>query len=98
MRAAEIEQVPSLCRLGWIPATVVIAALTLSTIYSGHLLLRLYNAVPNAVLFGDIGEAAAGNKVLTYLRTPNFNNMPSVATWQGSRCPWLCGHLLSRLV
>ena len=52
-----------LCRLGWIPATVVIAALTLSTIYSGHLLLRLYNAVPNAVLFGDIGEAAAGPRV-----------------------------------
>ena len=52
-----------LCRLGWVPATVVLGALTLSTIYSGHLLLRLYNAVPNAVLFGDIGEAAAGSRV-----------------------------------
>ena len=54
-----------LCRLGWVPATVVIVALTVSTIYSGHLILRLYNAVPNAVLFGDIGEAAAGNRVCT---------------------------------
>ncbi len=35
----------------------------LATIYSGLLLLRLYQAVPNAVLFGDIGEAAAGSKV-----------------------------------
>ena len=52
-----------LCRLGWVPAIVVLSALTLSTIYSGHLLLRLYNAVPNAVLFGDIGEAAAGSRV-----------------------------------
>ncbi len=50
-------------RLGWIPATGVIAVLTLATIYSGYLLLRLYNAVPGAVLFGDIGEAAAGSRV-----------------------------------
>lgn len=50
-------------RLGWLPATAVIVVLTLSTIYSGTLLLRLYQAVPNAVLFGDIGEAAAGSKV-----------------------------------
>ncbi|CAL5220298.1 g2283 [Coccomyxa viridis] len=49
-------------RLGWIPATGVIAVLTLATIYSGYLLLRLYNAVPGAVLFGDIGEAAAGSR------------------------------------
>ena len=32
----------------------------LLTIYSSVLLLRLYQAVPNTVLFGDIGEAAAG--------------------------------------
>lgn len=50
-------------RMGWLPATAVIVVLTLSTIYSGTLLLRLYQAVPNAVLFGDIGEAAAGSKV-----------------------------------
>lgn len=49
-------------RLGWIPAMAIIVALTLATVYSGLLLLRLYQAVPNAVLFGDIGEAAAGSK------------------------------------
>ncbi len=59
----KVERNKCLHRLGWIPATGVIAVLTLSTIYSGHLLLRLYNAVPNAVLFGDIGEAAAGSRV-----------------------------------
>ncbi len=59
-------------RLGWVPATVVIAALTLSTIYSGHLLLRLYNAVPNAVLFGDIGEAAAGSRVSLHKTSPHL--------------------------
>lgn len=50
-------------RLGWIPATAVIVTLTVATIYSGLLLLRLYQHVPNAVLFGDIGEAAAGRMV-----------------------------------
>jgi hypothetical protein len=48
------------CRLGWIPASAVIVALTLGTVYSGLLILRLYHSVPDAVLFGDIGEAAAG--------------------------------------
>ena len=47
-------------RLGWLPATATIALLTLLTIYSSVLLLRLYQAVPNTVLFGDIGQAAAG--------------------------------------
>lgn len=95
MRAAEIERVQPVCRLGWIPATVVIAALTLSTIYSGHLLLRLYNAVPNAVLFGDIGEAAAGNKVLTYVRTPNFQQHALCGNMAGLTLSVISsGHLL----
>lgn len=50
-------------RLGWLPGGATIAALTVATIYSGLLLLRLYQHVPNAVLFGDIGEAAAGRTV-----------------------------------
>ena len=46
--------------------------LTLSTIYSGQLLLRLYQAVPDAVLFGDIGEAAAGCRVKPDTWPPDF--------------------------
>ena len=37
--------------------------LTLLTAYSGFLISRLVHVVSGAVLFGDIGEAAAGAKV-----------------------------------
>lgn len=47
-------------RLGWIPGFGVLLTLCLATMYSGSLFTRLYQAVPKAVLFGDIGEAAAG--------------------------------------
>ncbi|GLI62001.1 hypothetical protein VaNZ11_004573 [Volvox africanus] len=56
-------------RLGWIPGLVTLFTLALSTAYSGTLFTRLYAAVPDAVLFGDIGAAAAGRKgrVLVYV-------------------------------
>jgi hypothetical protein len=49
-----------------VPATATLALLTLLTVYSGLLLQRLYRTVPGAVLYGDIGEAAAGPKVCTH--------------------------------
>ncbi|GLC36986.1 hypothetical protein PLESTB_000171200 [Pleodorina starrii] len=56
-------------RLGWIPGFATLIILALSTAYSGTLFTRLYSAVPNAVLFGDIGASAAGRKgrALVYL-------------------------------
>lgn len=51
------------CRLGWIPASLAIALFTLLSMYSGALISRLSRAAGGALLFGDIGEAAAGNKV-----------------------------------
>ena len=52
-----------LCRLGWLPGTAAIAVLTLLSAYSGFLISRLVQTVSGAILFGDIGEAAAGVKV-----------------------------------
>ncbi|GIL51251.1 hypothetical protein Vafri_7121, partial [Volvox africanus] len=49
-------------RLGWIPGLVTLFTLAVSTAYSGTLFTRLYSAVPEAVIFGDIGAAAAGRK------------------------------------
>ena len=51
------------CRLGWLPGTAAIGVLTALTAYSGFLISRLVHAVSGAILFGDIGEAAAGPKV-----------------------------------
>lgn len=51
------------CRLGWLPGTAAIGVLTLLTAYSGFLISRLVQTVSGAILFGDIGEAAAGSKV-----------------------------------
>ncbi len=45
------------------PATAAITALTLLSMYSGRLISRLVQAVNGAVLFGDVGEAAAGQMV-----------------------------------
>ena len=53
------------CRLGWLPGTAAIGILTALTAYSGFLISRLVHAVSGAILFGDIGEAAAGPKVGT---------------------------------
>ena len=50
--------------MGWLPGTVAIGVLTLLTAYSGFLISRLVQTVSGAILFGDIGEAAAGAKVL----------------------------------
>ncbi|PNW82897.1 hypothetical protein CHLRE_06g298750v5 [Chlamydomonas reinhardtii] len=47
-------------RLGWVFGIVVLALLAIATSYSGSLFTRLYGAVPQAVLFGDVGDAAAG--------------------------------------
>ncbi|BDA41975.1 probable amino acid transporter AVT1D [Coccomyxa sp. Obi] len=49
-------------RLGWLPGTAAIGVLTLLTAYSGFLISRLVHTVSGAILFGDIGEAAAGAK------------------------------------
>jgi len=49
-------------RLGWLPAVGVTIFLAVSTTYSGFLISRLCRAVPNAVIFGDIGEAALGRR------------------------------------
>ncbi len=49
-------------RLGWLPAVGVTIFLAVSTMYSGFLISRLCRAVPNAVIFGDIGEAALGRR------------------------------------
>lgn len=49
-------------RLGWLPAIGVTVFLAVSTTYSGFLISRLCRAVPNAVIFGDIGEAALGRR------------------------------------
>lgn len=56
----------------------MIVLLTLSTIYSGVLFLRLYQAVPNAVLFGDIGEAAAGPMVTFPLHWSSIAKSPQL--------------------
>jgi vesicular inhibitory amino acid transporter len=42
---------------------VAIGVLTLLSAYSGCLISRLVQSVSGAILFGDIGEAAAGVKV-----------------------------------
>lgn len=52
----------SYARLGWIPALSVTVLLAVMTAYSGSLFSRLYEHVPTAVLFGDIGKRAAGNR------------------------------------
>jgi hypothetical protein len=51
---------PSLPVTGWVPALVVTLGLAVMTAYSGSLFQRLYQAVPSAVLFGDVGRQAAG--------------------------------------
>eukprot|EP00195_Chlamydomonas_chlamydogama_P017158 CAMPEP_0202897894 /NCGR_PEP_ID=MMETSP1392-20130828/6545_1 /ASSEMBLY_ACC=CAM_ASM_000868 /TAXON_ID=225041 /ORGANISM="Chlamydomonas chlamydogama, Strain SAG 11-48b" /LENGTH=530 /DNA_ID=CAMNT_0049583659 /DNA_START=191 /DNA_END=1783 /DNA_ORIENTATION=+ len=48
-------------RLGWYTATGLLLLLALLTTYSGHMFTRLFVQTPGAVLFGDIGEAAAGS-------------------------------------
>ena len=37
-------------------------AMAAATVYSGFLISRLCRAVPNAVIFGDIGDAALGRR------------------------------------
>ncbi len=49
--------------MGWLPGSAAIAVLTLLSAYSGFLISRLVQTVNGAILFGDIGEAAAGIKV-----------------------------------
>eukprot|EP00878_Enallax_costatus_P017308 GHUV01018177.1.p1 GENE.GHUV01018177.1~~GHUV01018177.1.p1 ORF type:complete len:275 (+),score=23.84 GHUV01018177.1:278-1102(+) len=49
-------------RLGWIPSLVVTVVLGFMTSYSGSLFSRLYRSVPRAVIFGDVGQKAAGRK------------------------------------
>ena len=49
-------------RLGWAGAGATIAVVSLLTAYSASLFPRLVAAVEGAVLFGDVGEAAAGRK------------------------------------
>lgn len=52
----------SYARLGWVPALSITLLLAVLTSYSGSLFSRLYQAVPTAVLFGDIGKKAAGQR------------------------------------
>mmetsp|Transcript_35135 Transcript_35135/g.78203 ORF Transcript_35135/g.78203 Transcript_35135/m.78203 type:complete len:519 (+) Transcript_35135:215-1771(+) len=47
-------------RLGWYTGTACLLLLAVLTTYSGMLYTRLYTFTPGAVLFGDIGEVAAG--------------------------------------
>ncbi|WIA36420.1 hypothetical protein OEZ86_007730 [Tetradesmus obliquus] len=47
-------------RLGWIPGIGITLLMALTSVYSGTLFTRLYMAVPEAVLLGDIGKAARG--------------------------------------
>lgn len=49
-------------RLGWLGAGTAVAVVSLLTAYSASLFPRLVAAVEGAVLFGDVGEAAAGRK------------------------------------
>jgi len=49
-------------RLGWLGAGVTILVVASLTAYSASLFPRLVAAVEGAVLFGDVGEAAAGRK------------------------------------
>ena len=39
-----------------------VAAMAAATVYSGFLISRLCRAVPDAVIFGDIGDAALGRR------------------------------------
>ena len=39
-----------------------VLAMATATVYSGFLISRLCRAVPNAVIFGDIGDAALGRR------------------------------------
>ena len=48
--------------LGWVGAGVTISAVAALTAYSASLFPRLVAAVEGAVLFGDVGEAAAGKR------------------------------------
>lgn len=56
-------------QLGWLPGLAVTLLLAVSTAWSGTLFSRLYAASPGAVLFGDIGQKAAGPgaRLLVYL-------------------------------
>ena len=49
-------------RLGWLGAGITVAVVSLLTAYSASLFPRLVAAVEGAVLFGDVGEAAAGRR------------------------------------
>ncbi|KAK9845239.1 hypothetical protein WJX81_000853 [Elliptochloris bilobata] len=49
-------------RLGYVPAVCVIVSTAAATMYSGILISRLCRAVPDAVIFGDIGDAALGRR------------------------------------
>lgn len=49
-------------RLGWLGAGITIAVVSALTAYSASLFPRLVAAVEGAVLFGDVGEAAAGRR------------------------------------
>ena len=57
--------------------------LTLLTAYSGFLISRLVHAVSGAVLFGDIGEAAAGSKV----RYTRCTKHVCMLAWHGTAVP-----------
>lgn len=56
-------------RLGWGAALGAVVFLSSSTIYSGWMFSRLHEAVPGAVLFGDIGHKAYGaaGRVIVYV-------------------------------
>lgn len=56
-------------RLGWVGGFASLATLAALTGYSGSLFTRLFQAVPSAVLFGDIGAQAAGKvgRLLVYI-------------------------------
>ncbi|KAI8464358.1 MAG: transmembrane amino acid transporter protein-domain-containing protein [Monoraphidium minutum] len=47
-------------QLGWLPGLVLTAVMAGTTAWSGGLFARLFAAAPGAVLFGDIGQKAAG--------------------------------------
>jgi len=49
-------------RLGWVPASIALVAVASLTAYSASLFPRLVAAAPGAVLFGDVGAAAAGER------------------------------------
>jgi amino acid permease len=86
-------------RLGWIPALALVILFAIGDIYSGLLYTRLLVALPDVVVFDQIGERAMGKLgkglvygsiYLTILAEPVIFHLTCVEALKQVRCLSSC--------